>query len=130
MITKRLWTFVLATCILATLCACTSPTTKITSATNATTEATTMPVDDGKVTYTVKVVDEDGNAIASAAVQLCKDTCLPGMTNAEGVATFRLVEDDYKVSFMTVPEGYNAEPGEFYFADGSYELTITLKAVA
>ena len=52
------------------------------------------------------------------------------MTNAEGVATFRVVEDDYKVSFMTMPEGYEAEAEEFYFEDGAYELTITLKAMA
>ena len=130
MIIKRLLTFLLTACLFAGMCACSGFAATPPTDTAAATEATTLPVDDGKVTYSVKVVDEGGNAIASAAVQLCKDTCLPGMTNAEGVATFRLVEDDYKVSFMTVPEGYNAEPGEFYFADGSYELTITLKAVA
>ena len=129
---KRILTFMLAICLLFVLCACgsTAADPKDDSKTPQTTEGTTAPVDDGKVTYTVKVVDEGGNPVSSAAVQLCKDSCLPGMTNAEGVATFRVVEDTYKVSFMTMPAGYETEAEEFYFADGSYELTITLKAVA
>lgn len=127
---KRFLVFTLAVCLLLGLCACTAPAADSGETTTEATQDTTETVDDGKVTYTVKVVDEGGNPVASAAVQLCKDSCLPGMTNAEGVATFRVVEDDYKVSFMTMPEGYEAEAEEFYFEDGAYELTITLKAVA
>lgn len=128
---KRFLTFVLAACLLLGLCACgeTAAEPKGSSPVE-TTEGTAAPTDDGKVTYTVKVVDEAGNPVASAAVQLCKDSCLPGMTNAEGVATFRTVEDTYKVSFMTMPAGFEADAEEFYFEDGSCELTITLKAVA
>ena len=127
---KKVLTFALAVCMLIGLCACGETAAEPKETTPAvTTEATTMPVDDGKVTYTVKVVDEGGNPIASAAVQICKDSCLPGMTDAQGVATFRVAEDDYKVSFMAMPAGYEAEAEEFYF-DGAYELTITLKAVA
>ena len=47
--------------------------------------------------------------------------------------TFQVAEADYKVSFLGgVPAGYEytTEETEFYFADGAYELTITLKAVA
>ena len=86
--------------------------------------------DDGKVTYTVNVVDEAGNPIAGAMVQLCKDTCFPGVTDANGVAKFTLAEDEYKVSFLALPAGYTYvdDTQEFYFADGSMELTITLKA--
>lgn len=128
---KRFLTFVLAACLLLGLCACGEAAADPTESAEAqTTAGTEAPTDDGKVTYTVKVVDEGGNPVASAAVQLCKESCLPGMTNAEGVATFRTVEDDYKVSFMTMPAGYAADAEEFYFDDGSFELTITLKAVA
>ena len=129
--TKRILILTLAFCLLFCLCACgdTAADPKQTS-TAATTETTTEPVDDGKVTYTVKVVDEGGNPVTGAAVQLCKDSCLPGMTNAEGVASFRTVEDTYKVSFMTMPAGFQADAEEFYFEDGSFEMTITLKAVA
>jgi hypothetical protein len=113
------------------LCACGNSAAQTTESSPAeTTEEITLPVDDGKVTYTVKVVDTDGTPIPGVAVQLCKDSCLPGVTNAEGVANFRTVEDDYKVSFMTAHTGYEAEAEEFYFDAGSYEMTITLKAVA
>ena len=116
------------------LCACggnSGETKETAAATNAATIPTTEEtVDDGQVTYTVKVVDENGDPVANAAVQICKDSCLPGVTNEEGVAIFNVVEDDYKVSFMAMPEGFQAEADEFYFEGGSYELTITLKAVA
>lgn len=87
-------------------------------------------VDDGKVTYTVKVVDENGAPIVGAAVQLCKEACIPSVTNAEGVATFELAEDEYKVSFVMLPAGYTYSGTEdtFYFESGSKEMTITLKA--
>ncbi len=80
--------------------------------------------------YTVTVVDENGAPIAGAMVQMCKDACVPGITDAEGVARFNLPEDTYKVSFLMLPEGYTYadETQEFHFADGSMELTITLAA--
>lgn len=93
-------------------------------------EENTEPVDDGKVTYTVKVVNEEGAPIVGAAVQLCKEACIPSVTNAEGVAEFNLAEDEYKVSFVMLPSGYTYSGTEdtFYFEDGSKEMTITLKA--
>ncbi len=94
-------------------------------------EESESSVDDGKVTYKVTVVDEDNNPVASAMVQLCKDLCIPMLTNSEGVAEFKQVEDDYKVSFAAMPEGYEltTDETEFYFEKGSTEMTITLKKV-
>ena len=85
--------------------------------------------------YTVKIVDEGGNPIAGVMVQICQgETCLPGpMTGEDGVVTFQVEEADYQVSFLGgVPAGYDytTEETEFYFEDGSYEVTIVLKAVA
>ena len=128
--TKRFLSFVLASCMLFCLCACGAPATDPVPSTPATTAAPTEPADDGKVTYTVKVVDEGGNPVVGAGVQLCKESCLPGVTDAQGIASFRTAEDTYKVSFMAMPAGFEANAEEFYFADGTYELTITLKAVA
>lgn len=127
---KRFLVFMLGISLVLCLCACAETDAPVQTTTAPTVQETEETVDDGKVTYTVKVVDEAGNPVASAAVQLCKDSCLPGMTNAEGVATFRVAEDAYKVSFMAMPAGFEAEAEEFYFEDGAYELTITLKAVA
>ena len=131
---KRFLVFLLAVCLLCGLCACGSG--EQTSETNTPpaeeqTVPTTAqtPVEDGKITYTVKVVDGTGAAMAGVAVQICKDSCMPGVTNAEGVATFRVAEaEGYKVSFLTVPEGYTAGAEEFYFEAGSTEMTLTLTA--
>ncbi len=93
-------------------------------------ETSSENTEDGKVTYQVKVVDGENNPISGALVQLCKDTCYPSSTDENGVATFSLAEDDYKVTFLTLPAGYtySDEEQEFYFESGETELTITLKA--
>lgn len=135
---KKLLALLLAMVLVFGLCACgggedqpdnTDGSTEP-SSTGETEESKT--VDDGKVTYTVKVVDESGNPISGALVQLCLEACIPSATNDSGIATYNLEEADYKVSFMKLPDGYTytTEATEFYFEDGSYELTITLKAAA
>ena len=113
------------------LCACGSEETPETTAAPMETTAapTTVPVDDGKVEYVIHVVDESGAPISGAMVQICLDACYPGMTDANGQAKFSVLEDDYKVSFLSLPAGYtySGDAQEFYFEDG-FELTITLKA--
>jgi hypothetical protein len=50
------------------------------------------------------------------------------MTDAEGVAVFRLVEsENYKATFTIVPEGSVAEVTDVYFEDTT-EATLVLKA--
>lgn len=127
-------------CMMLSLCACGSSEPAPTQApeTEAPVVETEAPVEteatlaEGMAVYTVKVVDEGGNPVASAMVQICKDSCVPGMTDAEGVATFTVAEDDYKASMLTMPAGYEyaEEVEEYYFEDGAYEVTIILKAVA
>lgn len=133
---KNIVALMLVLCMALSLCACggnTEPTEAPTEApaTEAPTEAApeTEAADDGKTDYYVTVVDEEGNGIAGAMVQICLDTCFPGMTNESGVAQFSVQEADYKVSFLALPAGftYSTEEQEFYFEDGSTELTITLK---
>ena len=133
---KRVICMSLALILALSLCACGAEAPKA-EPTVAATEAPATPVEteapvapaDGKVTYTIHVQDENGAAIAGAMVQICKDTCLPGMTDAEGNAVFTVDEADYKVSFLTLPAGYTytTEETEFYF-DGATEITLTLKA--
>ena len=93
-------------------------------------EVATEVVEDGKVNYTVTVVDEAGNPIAGALVQLCNESCFPSATGEDGVAKFSLVDAKYKVSFLTLPAGYtySGEEQEFYFEDGAVDITITLKS--
>lgn len=134
---KRLMAIVLMLAMALSLCACGGETEEApeTEAPVVTTEEpapeTEAPVvEEEEDAYVVTVVDENGSPIAGAMVQLCKDTCFPGVTDADGVAKFVVAEDDYKVSFLALPAGYTYvdETQEFYFEDGSMELTITLKA--
>ena len=126
---SRLAALVLALCML--LCACGGQQTPETTETPVQTTAAPVEesVDDGKVTYTVTVVDEAGTPIAGAMVQICLDACYPGVTDANGQAKFSVLEEDYKVSFLSMPAGYtySGEEQEFYF-DGGFDLTITLKS--
>lgn len=134
---KNVITLLLALSMVFLLCACNSATNE-TPTTQATTQATeskpaetTEPaIPEGKAVYTVKVVDEGGNPVAGAMVQLCLEACIPGATNAEGVASFTVDVAAYKVSFIAMPEGYTSDATEFYFDGDSTEMTITLKAVA
>ena len=137
---KKVLLILLSISLMLCLCACGSdqtpteatvpsdPTENTTEATNPT-DAT---VDDGKVTYTVTVTDEQGNPLTSTMLQLCKDACIPAVVDANGTATWTVAEDDYKVSFLDLPDGYTytTDQTEFYFADGETSMTIVLKAEA
>lgn len=137
---KRFTAAIMLLCMMLTLAACGSgdstPATEAPVVTEAPTEAVpeteaaTEAPTEAAYTYKVTVVDESGNPIAGAMVQLCMDTCFPGVTDATGAALFNVEEADYKVSFLALPAGYtySTEEQEFHFADGSNELTITLKA--
>ena len=148
---KSILLCVLALCLMIGLCACgndapadnktntttqaggnsTTTTATTTTTQNTTTTTTTTAVDDGKVTYTVTVTDEAGNPISGAFVQLCLESCIPCMTNEQGVASYpNVAEADYKISFINIPEGYSVDTNEFHFEEGSYEMTIVLKAAA
>lgn len=139
---KKIIAMLLALCLMLGLCACgtaqeneneeTEPTETTGQIQTEPTEEATEPADDGSVTYKVTVVDEGGNPIAGAMVQICLETCFPGVTNEEGVAEYTVAEADYKVSFLSLPAGYtySTEEQEFYFEDGATEMTITLKAEA
>lgn len=121
------------------LCACGGQTgTETTTEPEITTtepETTVEDVDDGMVDYKVTVVDEGGNPVGNIMLQLCDETCMPGMADANGVATFHCAENpNYHVTVMEnmMPEGYDyaTEETEFYFDDGKLEMTIVLKAIA
>ena len=94
---KMMCVFLLAVCLLGTLCACDAggknpnPDSSVTDDSSVDDSSvpagdeSSQPVDDGKVTYTVTVKDADGNPVSGAMVQICKETCFPTMTDANGV---------------------------------------------
>lgn len=93
-------------------------------------ESTASEISDGKVSYTVYVVDEDGNGIPNVPVQLCYNSCYPGKTDENGKAAFSLEEGEYHAQIMKMPEGYahSGEATEFYFESGKTEMSIVLKS--
>lgn len=136
----RIGAVMMALCLMLCLCACGNHSednpevTTTVPTTTAPTQPTTKPTEPvAEPDYKVTVVDEGGNPIVGAWVQLCVEdgTCTPASTNEKGEAGFYLDEYNYKVSFMVLPEGYEytSEQDTWYFEDGKTEMTIVLKAV-
>ena len=93
---------------------------------------TVTKIEDEKVTYTVTVIDQNGDAVVGAGVQLCYNgTCLlPVNTNDSGVMTNSLT-GGYEVSvLLTLPDGYSKEPvsGKYHavIPEGETEITVTV----
>lgn len=141
-IMKRFFATILMLCMVLTLTACggngSGDTEKDSQNSESemnedknTEESKDTQADDGKVLYKVTVVDEGGNPVTGAMVQMCLDSCVPSRTGDTGVAEFNLVEEDgYKVEILMLPEGYEAISTEpVYLESGQTELTITVKAV-
>ncbi len=64
------------------------------------------------VTYTVKVVDQDGNAVAGVELQICHTSCVscdPTDANGETTKTLRASDVEgkqLKVGILNAPDGY------------------------
>ncbi len=85
------------------------------------------PVDDGKVTYTVTVVDWNDQPIEGIIIQFCdEENCkLPLMTDADGKVTVAYEESNYHVTITEASSLYTYL-SEYYFDEGSTEMTIVL----
>ena len=132
---KKILAALLLVCMAVCLCACGESTEPEVTTPQITLPQVTEPekTEPQGVTYTVKVVDEGGNPVAGAMVQLCAVSCLPKITDAQGVAVYENMEErsDYKASVTMYPEGYE-QLGDVvdHYLDGATEVTITVKAVA
>lgn len=106
------------------------------AATEADTPAATEPVTtqpeteaSTKITYKVTVVDQNGDAVEEAYVQICTDeTCfMPEVTAADGTVTFSLEDGvTYKAKLAGLPDGYTGSEDYVNFPADSTELTITV----
>lgn len=86
--------------------------------------------DETDVVYTIKVVDEKNNPIGGMMVQLCTYTRMPELTNAKGIAEFKVQEasDDYKACITSLPDGYVYEGEEYlYFENGATEVVFVIE---
>ncbi len=82
-----------------------------------------------KVTYTVTVKDQNGDAVVGAAVQMCDDKgCkMPAATNEQGVVTFTYDPSNYHITIVECPEGYTCDPEQaFYFEGDATELVAEI----
>ena len=136
---KNIVMLVLALCMVFTLCACGGTNEVGNNSTNkATTPATTAPQEttapvEKLNTYTIKVVDKEGNPMAGVKVQLCEESengqCfLPVTTDENGVAVYEKEAGAYKAAINKMPAGYKCDKDYVYFGD-DMEVTIELKPV-
>ena len=85
-------------------------------------------VTDGKESYTVTVVDQDGNPIRDVVVQLTAGTSVLDLqTDGNGKATTRLVSGAYRLK-LQVPAGYVADVTDFLWSPAVKSITIRLTA--
>ena len=82
--------------------------------------------------FKVTVTDDAGNSVEGVVLQVCKDTCVPSVTDAEGVASFNVeVTSEHKLSVLTLPEGYEyTGEAEIYLEDGMTEFDVVINKVA
>ena len=121
------------------VCACDSDKDNETATTAATEQPTTAPTEapttgkeeqptqpsDGKVTYTVKIMDPDGKGVEGVLVQMCDDSgCkLPQATDANGEVIFKFKESNYHVTLSNLPAGLVAE-AEYHFTTDTLRIVL------
>ncbi len=131
---KKLLALVLAIGMIFSLCACgadkNGPTgnAPIDSQTQNDTETSSNEETVSK--FKVTLVDQDGNPVPNTMLQICKDTCVPKSTDANGVALFDFESTDgHKLSLFSCPEGYETEyvgDNYIYLEDGETEYTFEI----
>lgn len=86
--------------------------------------------------FTVTVVDEEGNPVAGAQIQICDSSniCfMPANSDSEGKAVIKniVVENGYTLKVPVVPAGYEYKgEAEVALEAGSTEYTVELSKVA
>lgn len=85
------------------------------------------------VLYTIRLVDQNGNPVVGAGVQMCipGGSCVPfdNLTDADGVATKTMIENSFKAQITSLPEGYTDTTNGDYQSfetnpDGGYIVEI------
>lgn len=129
---KKFLVLFAALCLLLCMTACGNSTTGNTepAETSAVVETTTAAATESTPAFEVTVVDSEGNPVSGVMLQVCKDTCFPAVTDANGVASFNIeVTAEHKLSVLSCPEGYvYSGEAEVYLEDGATEYTVELDA--
>lgn len=129
-------TLVLSLCMALCLCACggTTPSQDDATPTTTTTEATTTTTvpNEAVASFEVTVVDQNGIPVSGVMMQVCKDICVPKVTDTNGVAAFDIeITDGYKLSVLSCPTGYTyTGEAEIYLESGSTSYTVEVQKEA
>ncbi len=86
----------------------------------------------GKSSYTVTVVDQEGNPVQGCVVNFCtEEACVPVISDESGKALFSGEPYAYHIQVLSVPEGfdYTGSDDLFVKAEGD-SLTVTLTRLA
>lgn len=132
--TARWLVLLLTLCLTVSLCACGEGEQKPADDTTVTTTKTetTTTTKAETATFQVKVVDQNGNPVPGTMVQICKENCVPKITDANGVAVFDIeITDGYKLSVSNCPAGYTyTGEAEVYLESGATAYTVELQSEA
>lgn len=78
--------------------------------------------------YTVYVVDEKGNPVSDAMVQICDDnTCQVLLTDDQGMVSCPVEADSYDVHILKVPDGYETPDELFGVSKERMSLWVTVE---
>lgn len=85
--------------------------------------------EDEETTFSVKVVDADGNAVAGVVVKISKDEEVTATSDDTGAAIFNLeITEGCKLSVVSCPEGYEyTGEAEVALEAGVTEYTLTVQ---
>ena len=129
---KCLCVMITVLCLALCLCACSETEQPKNDPVTTTTVATTTTTQPQAATFEVKVVDQNGAPVQGVMIQICKDICVPKMSDANGIALFDLeIEDGHKLSVLSCPAGYTyTGEAEVYLESGSTSYTVELQGEA
>lgn len=131
---KRLLALVLAIGMVLCLCACgadkNGPTGNETLNNQQQNDTESSSNEETVAKFKVTLVDQNGDPVPNTWVQICKETCVPKTTDANGVAEFDFESTDgHKISLFSCPEGYETEyvgDNYIYLEDGETEYTFEI----
>lgn len=83
------------------------------------------------VSYTIRVIDQNGDAVVGAMVQMCSDSCFPfDPTDENGESVSVREVDDFKAQVVSLPDGYtDTTNGEYQQFSGDAENGFTVTIV-
>lgn len=129
---KKILALIMAIAMVFCFCACGNNETKTDNTDTKVQSSQTENSSEEETTpkFEVTVIDQNGDVVSGIWVQLCNESCLPKVTDENGVATFDAeITDGYKLSVMTCPEGYETEyvgTNYIYLEEGITEYTFEI----